>query len=79
MQTKKRSNVFYKDIFCGELIENDTNYTFKYDERYIVNKYPSISYNFPLQAAEFQSVGKLLHPFFENLTSEGWLESIERA
>ena len=77
MQTKKRSNVFYKGIFCGELIENDGNYTFKYDESYIDNKYPAISHNFPLQAVEFQSVYKLLHPFFENLTSEGWLRQYQ--
>lgn len=76
MQTKKRSNVFYKGIFCGELIENDGNYTFKYDKSYIDNKYPLISHNFPLQA-EFQSVDKLLHPFFENLTSEGWLRQYQ--
>lgn len=65
--------VYYNKFLCGELVENEENYTFKYNESYVEQKLPVISHNFPLQVSEFPSDGKSLHPFFDNLASEGWL------
>lgn len=75
MPTRRYSQVgvYYNDVLCGELIDNEENYTFKYYESYVEQKLPVISHNFPLQVSEFTSAGKSLHPFFDNLASEGWL------
>lgn len=65
--------VFYNGILCGDLIKNTSNYAFKYNQNYLDQKYPPISYNLELQTGEFIFPESLLHPFFDNLASEGWL------
>lgn len=67
-------SVYYDGVHCGLLTKNHSNYTFQYSESYLQDGGPPISFNFPLQAGEFQSDGSVhLHPFFDNLASEGWL------
>ena len=66
-------NVIYKNTFCGILSKNKVNYTFKYDKSYVDAKSPIVSVNFPLQYDRFESTVGSLHPFFDNLASEGWL------
>ena len=63
--------VFYNGISCGDLIKNKAKYTFKYNQDYLDQDYPPISYNLELQTGKFES--ESLHPFFDNLVSEGWL------
>lgn len=69
----KRVSVLYNGILCGYLIQNKESYTFKYCQSYVDAGLPAISYNMPLQTQEFETVGDLLHSFFDNLASEGWL------
>lgn len=66
--------VNYGNKFAGFLSKQDSIYTFKYDESYVNSNFPSISYNLPVQLDEFQTPNSL-HPFFDNLVSEGWLRN----
>ncbi len=66
--------VFYKDNFAWILREEpgDRMY-FEYDPVYVHENLPPISYTMPLRKEPYISnVG--LHPFFDNLVAEGWLE-----
>lgn len=70
-------NVYYKDIFSGCLREEPgERISFTYDSSYIDAGYPAIAHTLPLQKnAHINNVG--LHPFFDNLVSEGWLEQAQ--
>jgi serine/threonine-protein kinase HipA len=65
--------VNYGNNFAGYLSKQDSIYTFKYDESYVKSNFPAISYNLPVQQDEFKT--QHLHPFFDNLVSEGWLRN----
>ena len=66
--------VFYKDNFAGILREEpgDRMY-FEYDLVYVHENLPPISYAMPLRKEPYISDAGL-HPFFDNLVAEGWLE-----
>lgn len=51
-------------------------YQFQYDRDYLKDGSP-IGHHFPLQEAPY--VSDVLPPFFENLTSEGWIRSYQSA
>jgi serine/threonine-protein kinase HipA len=66
--------VFYKDTFAGILREEPGGgASFHYDESYIMAKNPPISHVMPLTSVTHISYHGL-HPFFDNLVAEGWLE-----
>ncbi len=66
--------VYFKDTFAGYLRqEPGERFLFTYDESYLNSNNPPISYTMPLSAEPFISEYGL-HPFFDNLVSEGWLE-----
>jgi serine/threonine-protein kinase HipA len=66
--------VYYKDIFAGILREEPGNAaSFQYDPTYLENKHPAISYTMPT-SIETHISHHGLHPFFDNLVAEGWLE-----
>lgn len=69
--------VFYKDLFAGILREEPGGrVSFSYDSDYIQNDSPPISYSLPVRPEPYvNSHG--LHPFFDNLVSEGWLEQAQ--
>lgn len=69
--------VYYKDIFAGVLRqEPGDRFRFTYDPSYLNAENPPISYLFPLtEEPYFSEYG--LHPFFDNLVSEGWLENAQ--
>ena len=72
----RKGEVLANGILAGELTElksdNGTySYVFTYNKRYINNNYPPIGYHFPLTAKPFTH--DVLHPFFKNLASEGWV------
>lgn len=69
--------VYYQDMFAGVLRqEPGERYRFTYDEFYLTLKNPAISYSMPLREAPyFSEYG--LHPFFDNLVAEGWLENAQ--
>jgi serine/threonine-protein kinase HipA len=70
----KVANVFFNGRLAGALAQHDGRYFFTYDPEYLAGGTP-LSFHLPLQKAAFE--GEDLFPFFENLTSEGWLRSIQ--
>lgn len=72
-------NVYFKDnIYVGKLQEQpDGRYAFTYDLSYINSNQPPISITLPLQKEPHISEYDTLHPFFDNLVSEGWLKNIQ--
>lgn len=69
--------VYYKDIFAGALREEPGGrVTFTYDSSYIEGGHPAIAHTLPVrEQAHISNNG--LHPFFDNLVSEGWLEQAQ--
>jgi serine/threonine-protein kinase HipA len=78
MATLLWGKVYFHAIFAGILREEPGDrVTFTYDETYISANYPAIAHTLPVQKnAHISDNG--LHPFFENLVSEGWLEQAQR-
>ena len=71
----RKGIVYYNNIECGEIIENDDGYIFKYFDSWKNN--PSsrpISLTLPLSNQEYFS--NVLFPFFDGLIPEGWLLEI---
>ena len=70
--------VFYKDIFAGFICEEPGDrITFTYDYSYIEGKHPAVAHTLPVRNEPHISINGL-HPFFDNLVSEGWLEQAQR-
>ncbi len=66
--------VYFNDMFAGFLREEPGDrITFTYDDSYISAENPAIAHTLPVRAAPHIS-NNGLHPFFDNLVSEGWLE-----
>lgn len=64
--------VYYNNILCGIIEENDEGYIFEYNEDYMLNPNAKpISLTLPLTTKSYQS--NILHPFFDGLIPEGWL------
>jgi len=69
--------VYYKDIFAGTLREEPGDrVTFTYDSSYIEGGHPAIAQTLPVREQPHIS-NNGLHPFFDNLVSEGWLEQAQ--
>lgn len=72
MDMNRKGKVFYREIFAGEIFENENGYVFQYDDSFLNNKaYPAISFTLPKQKGTYKS--KTLFPFFDGLIPEGWL------
>lgn len=68
----KKAKVFYNDILCGYLIENDDGYTFYYIDEYLKkSNSKAISLTLPLKDEPYYSME--LFPFFDGLIPEGYL------
>lgn len=66
--------VYFQDTFAGILHEEPGDRViFTYDASYIAAKHPPISHTLPVREQPHISDNGL-HPFFDNLVSEGWLE-----
>ncbi|MCB9981253.1 MAG: HipA domain-containing protein [Rhodospirillales bacterium] len=66
--------VYYKDLFAGFIREEPGDrVTFTYDSSYIEGGHPAIAHTLPVREEPHIS-NNGLHPFFDNLVSEGWLE-----
>ncbi len=66
--------VYYKDFYAGTLREEPGDRTaFEYDKFYQNAGHPAIAYTMPVRSAPYISQSGL-HPFFDNLVAEGWLE-----
>jgi len=69
--------VYYQETFAGILSqEAGGRCSFAYDESYLGNGMPAISFTLPLQA-EPHLYEDDLHPFFDNLCAEGWLKNVQ--
>lgn len=69
--------IYYKDIFAGILREEPGDRTsFEYDSNYLNAGNPAISHTMPIESKVHISQAGL-HPFFDNLVSEGWLEQAQ--
>ena len=71
------AKVYFKEHFVGVLREEPGGGTsFVYDESYLNLGQPAIAMSFPLDPRPYIShLG--LHPFFDNLVAEGWLEDAQ--
>ncbi|MCW7492539.1 HipA N-terminal domain-containing protein [Leptospira sp. 2 VSF19] len=71
----RKGKVFFREIFAGEIFENENGYIFQYDTSYLNNEtYPPISFTLLKRKEAYQS--KTLFPFFDGLIPEGWLLSL---
>jgi len=69
--------VYYKDLFAGLIREEPGDrVTFTYDSSYIEGGHPAIAHTLPVREQPHIS-NNGLHPFFDNLVSEGWLEQAQ--
>jgi serine/threonine-protein kinase HipA len=70
-------SVYYQDHYAGVLQEEPGDRTsFTYDKSYLEALLPAIAYSLPLQSAS-HICERGLHPFFDNLVAEGWLENAQ--
>lgn len=71
----RKANVLYRDTVAGQLVEDDSGYTFTYDTAYLaLEEAVPISLIFPLTDQPYHS--NVLFPFFDGLIPEGWLLEI---
>lgn len=69
--------VYYGEHFSGFLREEPgERASFTYDESYLNAGHPAIAHTLPLQSEPHISHAGL-HPFFDNLVAEGWLEEAQ--
>ena len=69
--------IYFKDTFAGYLREDPgDHFTFTYDSSYIASGNHAIAHNLPVRKSPYISYNGL-HPFFDNLVSEGWLENVQ--
>lgn len=69
--------VYYKNFFAGFIREEPgERVTFTYDSSYIEGDHPEIAHTLPVRIEPHIS-NNGLHPFFDNLVSEGWLEQAQ--
>lgn len=68
----RQAKIFRKSTLAGILTEDDGEYTFRYEEAYLVSPdSEAISLTLPLQSEAYCS--PVLFPFFDGLIPEGWL------
>ena len=70
----RKGIVYFNDIICGTLVEDDDGYIFTYDKSYVKNSYQAISLLLPLRIESYKST--VLFPFFDGLIPEGYLLDI---
>lgn len=69
--------IYYKEYFAGFLRqEPGERVSFAYDPDYLSAGHPPIAHTLPLRAEPHISQTGL-HPFFDNLVAEGWLEEAQ--
>jgi serine/threonine-protein kinase HipA len=77
MATSLWGNVFYKNQFAGLIRqEPGDRFSFSYDKSYLDAGLPPISYTLPPRSEPYLTLSGL-HPFFDNLVAEGWLEGAQ--
>lgn len=70
-------HVYYQEVYAGMLRqEPGERCSFTYDPSYVAGGGPAVAWTLPLRA-EPQVSSRGLHPFFDNLVAEGWLEEAQ--
>lgn len=71
----KQAAVFLYNHLAGILTEDETGYTFQYDNEFLESEHAEpISLTMPLTKEHYHST--ILFPFFDGLIPEGWLLNI---
>ena len=71
----RRGIVYYNNVACGEILENDDGYVFEYYDSWLQSPLScAISLTLPLTNQKYFS--NILFPFFDGLIPEGWLLDI---
>lgn len=71
----KRGKVYLHNQLAGLLVEDETGFTFQYDEKFLqLPNVQCVSLTFPLTDKPYKST--VLFPFFDGLIPEGWLLNI---
>ncbi|EMJ90288.1 HipA N-terminal domain-containing protein [Leptospira meyeri] len=74
----RKGKVFYREIFAGEIFENENGYVLQYNESFLSNEaFPAISFSLPKRKEAYLS--KTLFPFFDGLIPEGWLLNLTQS
>lgn len=77
MATTLWGKIYYNDTYAGVLQqEPGGRCIFTYDASYLDSSSTPIAFSFPLRKEPFVSE-RDLHPFFDNLGAEGWLENAQ--
>lgn len=77
MATLRWGKVYYGEYFAGYLREEPGDRTsFTYDENYLNASLSPLSHTLPLRIEPFTTQAGL-HPFFDNLVAEGWLQGLQ--
>ncbi len=77
MATTLWGKIYYNDSYAGILQQEPSGRcVFTYDASYLNSSTQVVAFSFPLRAEPFISE-RGLHPFFDNLGAEGWLESAQ--
>lgn len=71
----RTAKVYMKNLYCGEISETDSGYTFAYAEEYLLNpEAQAVSLTLPLTNKPYLS--SMFFPFFDGLIPEGWLLNV---
>ncbi|WP_353332306.1 HipA N-terminal domain-containing protein [Bacteroides sedimenti] len=71
----KQADVFLHDKLAGRLTEDESGFTFEYDEDYLQSDASeAVSLTLPISGKPYKSM--VLFPFFDGLIPEGWLLNI---
>lgn len=71
----KKAQVWMHNRLAGTLTEDETGFTFQYDEAYLLSPLSrAVSLTLPLTAQPYHD--SVLFPFFDGLIPEGWLLDI---
>lgn len=66
---EKKAVVYFNEKIAGYLSKINGKYIFRYDENYLLEKYPPISISFPKRKQPYES--EKLFAFFYGLLAEG--------
>lgn len=71
----RKGKVFYNNVFAGVITEDESGYSFVYDNGYLsCEDSQPISLTLPLQHEPFRN--NVLFSFFDGLIPEGWMLNI---
>lgn len=71
----KQAGIYFNDVFCGILTEDEEGYHFSYEKGYLAKKGAApIIPTMPLTEQQYDK--EMMFPVFDGLIPEGWLLDI---